>query len=113
MIKEQCYKFVRVSLNRIHIDTAIPFPFTGNNLMLYTGCLFVRPERSIPSSQLFFPPIDNKYRVSARRSEKRSGKSMTVDSPKEELLKRIEDLSSIIDTQAARIKALESMVKKK
>lgn len=113
VIKEQCYKFVRVSLNRIHIDTAIPFPFTGNNLMLYTGCLFVRPERSIPSSQLFFPPIDNKYRVSARRSEKRSGKSMTVDSPKEELLKRIEDLSSIIDTQAARIKALESMVKKK
>lgn len=107
LIVEQRYRFVRVSLNRVHVNTAIPFPFKGNNLMLYTGCLFVRPERSIPSSQLFFPSIENRYRVLARRSEKRNCSNTAPEPSREALEERIEELQNRIHLQAARIVKLE------
>ena len=113
VISDGSYQFVRVSLNRIHIDTALPFPMPGNNLMLYTGCLFVRPEQSIRSSQLFFPPIDNRYRVSARRSEKRNHNRVTVEVSVDELLKKKEELLSVIKAQKARIDELERAAREK
>ena len=41
-----------VSLNRVHIDTAIPFPYNNKNLMFYTGCLVLRPELAIHPSDM-------------------------------------------------------------
>lgn len=48
------YQYVWVSLNRLHIDTAIPFHYNNKNLMAYTGCLVLRPELAIHASGMLF-----------------------------------------------------------
>ena len=73
----------------------------------------MRPEQSIRSSQLFFPPIDNRYRVSARRSEKRNHNRVTVEVSVDELLKKKEELLSVIKAQKARIDELERAAREK
>lgn len=68
---DKSYQCVRVSLNRVHIDTAIPFPYNNKNLMFYTGCLVLRPELAIHASDMFFPKFMSRTDVIPRRSERK------------------------------------------
>lgn len=94
------YRFVRASLNRIHIDTALPFPYNNGNLMIYTGCLVLRPECEIKASTLFFPKVSNPYVVNPRRSSIKRQEctqmvtllKTTVDGYKEKNAKLTEEL---------------------
>ena len=94
------YRFVRASLNRLHIDTALPFPYNNGNLMIYTGCLVLRPECEIKASTLFFPKVSNPYVVNPRRSSIKRQEctqmvtlpKTTVDGYKEEIARMREEL---------------------
>lgn len=94
------YRFVRASLNRIHIDTALPFPHNNGNLMIYTGCLVLRPECEIKASTLFFPKVSNPYVVNPRRNSIKRHEctqmvtlpKTTVDGDKETIARLTEEL---------------------
>lgn len=72
------YKFVRVSLNRLHIDKAIPFPLGVRTLFFYVNCLILRPSRRIPHSRLFRPKKERKE--SKEKSEKKQSKEIVTRS---------------------------------
>ena len=47
------YRYVRVSLYRLHVDTAIPFPLGEDTLVFYQNCLILRPSKRVPHHKLF------------------------------------------------------------
>ena len=47
------YKYVRVSLYRLHVDTAIPFPLGEDMIIFYQNCLILRPSKRVPHHKLF------------------------------------------------------------
>ena len=69
--RDWVFRYVRTSLNRIHVNSATPLPYNNGNVMIFSGCLVLRAERVIIHSPLFRPsqnPVKNLLRKRGRKA---------------------------------------------
>lgn len=71
------FRYVRTSLNRVHVNSATPLPYNNGNVMIYFGCLVLRAERVIMHSPLFSPSQNPVKNLFCKRGRKASDVDMS------------------------------------